>query len=73
MRAKLVDRDDVGMAQISGGAGFLLKPFNQVGVVDRGEYLNGNWTLYVRIEGLVDPAEPAPADLGFNLVPANGG
>src|SRR5262249_30916842 len=67
---EIVDRDDVGVAQLRAGLGFAKEARAQLIalVYVFGDDLEGNHTLEQGVACLVDGAHPSPPDLLYDLV-----
>ena len=69
--AGIMNGDDARMIQGAGGLGLVdetLAAF-AIGQLVRRQNLDGDGAVELRVEGLVDDAHPALAELGFNQVP----
>ena len=71
MLAVVVDRDDVLVAEIAGGAGLASEAGQQGGIAERGEQFDGDVPVHHRVVGAIDDAEPAASDLAQDLVSAD--
>src|SRR5205085_12447877 len=71
--AAFMQRDDVLVAETSGGADLASEPLEELRVGFGGEYFDRDGPLHIRIVAAIDAAKTAPSEFGLDRIFADPG